>query len=374
MAKKDAPTSKNPDIKTTGNDTFSNSTVTVKGKKSTTTVEASYSAVVNDESPTKLNATITSTKSSKNTTTVDTTEVTGKIDADLGTMRFTEKQNITTTTQLANGGKREQVYSNDQSSSLVDPMSVAKGLRLDGSSNEYNFQQGTRDVTFDANGKMRYYEGHYTSPAGGHRSDEITSYDNKEQIREAMRAQFYDAGASFHHQKGTMEKAGDKDFSATLEKDGSISYRMGKNTTGNTITETVVNVDASGKVSGYTTETRKDVATNMWNEAKEADRKIKTAKELEKLRKKMQKRGDKIAKKISGQNMADYKQEKQSYAYVGGTEYFRKQAPEVEKAYQNANKTNQEIAGAVNDVFKQMTPQEVTESLVRQKLQEQKGK
>lgn len=57
MAKKDTPTAKNPDITTTGDDVSSISTATVRDGKSITTVKASYSAEMDDESPTKLKAT-----------------------------------------------------------------------------------------------------------------------------------------------------------------------------------------------------------------------------------------------------------------------------------------------------------------------------
>ena len=360
-----------PDITTTGNDVSSTSTATIRDGATTTTVKASYSANMENESATKLSATIASTTTSKNTTTVDTTEITGKIDPKLGTMRFSQKQNITTTEKLADGGKREQGYISNQSSGLADPMSVAKGLRLGGSSNNHDHLQGKYDATYDAQGKMRAYEGHYTSPAGGYRSDEIIHYDDKDKIKDAMRAQFYDAQATFNQQKGTMEKAGDEDFGVTIGKDGAISYRMGQNTSNNTITETVVDVDSSGKVSGYTAETRRDTATNMWVEAKEAQRKILTAKELDTLRQQMQQRGDNIAQRVSGQNMANYTQRKQSYNMVGANEYFRQQTPEIEAAYQEASKTNQEIAGALDDVFKQVTPKEMSEGLVLQKIKDQ---
>lgn len=383
-AKKSTPksssASKTPEIKTTGMEYssqgsgYGHSTATISNKNATIEVDAQYTLATNKKNQTEIRATITSTESKGKKTTEDETQMTGTIDPNSGSVRFTQQQTITTTEQLANGGKRVQGYSNDQSSSLVDTMSVAKGLRLAGDTNKYDHIGGTYDATFDASEKMKKYEGHYKSPAGGYRSDEITSYDNKEQIKEAMRAQYYEASASFSHQKGTMENAGDIDFYATMERDGSVHYQTGQNKSGNTILNTVVEVDAGGKASGYTVEQRRDVATNMWTEADTAKRKVLTAKEAEKLRKKMQKRGDKVAQKVSGQKMADYQQGKQSYKSVGGREYFNKQPPETEKAYQEAKKVNQDIAKTADNAFRQLTPEEASALLVQQKINEIKSK
>ena len=194
-----------------------------------------------------------------------------------------------------------------------------------------------------------------------------------------LHVQFHESAVSVNYQKGTMEKAGDEDFGATLGN-GNASYRMGK-VTKKGIQDTVIEVDSQGKLSGYTLNTRLATAETMKHDSQQAKdqisqvrKEITNTKKLKKLRDKLHKRGDEIAKTVSGQNMADYKQGKQSYATVSGNEYFKKQTPEVEKAYNSASQTNKEIAGVVNDTFKQLTPNEASRLLVLEKLQEQKQK
>ena len=72
--------------------------------------------------------------------------------------------------------------------------------------------------------------------------------------------------------------------------------------------------------------------------------------------------------------MEDYTQEKQSYNSIGGSEYFRKQSPEVEAAYKASKEASQEIARAVDGALRQVTPKEASAILTQAKLDEMRGK